>query len=139
MKRRQFLAVPFLLILSGCVSRLTAPAEEQQAETAKGQSRNFIAPDSAAAFLDSKFGTSYQNHLYSDWLLLVALGSWGPNDYKYYIDGEYKTSPINLTSYNPRQQKLTITLEDDTFIWEHKPHRRGTHYIPHEEVPAGRH
>ncbi|MBT7228266.1 hypothetical protein HN859_02040 [Candidatus Parcubacteria bacterium] len=139
MKRRFFaLTLLPLGILMGC-QKLLAPQQEVETTTNKSNPQDFIASGSVAAFLDSKFDfdTDYQSYFYPDWLLLTFLGSWGEAPYKYFIDGQYMTSPINLTLFNPRLQKLTITLEDDTFIWGHKPRRYGTHLRPKEELVGG--
>ncbi len=143
MKRRHFALglLPFLALI-GC-QKLTAPLQElkiispQEPNPSKSNPRDFIASGSVASFLEDRFETDYQSHFYPDWLLLTFLDSWGENYYKYFIDGEYTTSPINLTTFNPRLQKLTITLEDDTLVWEHKPRHRGTHYVPHQQEVSG--
>lgn len=135
-RRKLIFSLPALAVLIGCQGLNNALAPEEGLKQNKVLKRSV---QSVSDFLDSRFSTSYTSD--PDWmvegLLLTSFGNWGVGDYKYFVNGQYMTGPINLRGFDSSVDRMRIEkMINGSWkkVWSWP--RRKTHYIPHEqEIP----
>lgn len=126
--RRRFVfgltALPFLV---SCTKSLTGPEQTEEIKL-KSRDGSLVDEGSVADFLARRglwpvFDDRSAWDFGDDFLLLVALSTYGPGNYHYKINGRLIMSAINTTMFDHRRQKMTI-IKDGQVVWSYKPGRR---------------